>query len=370
MKLIETYHRVEKREIVDCRIKSLKEWIRHYGINLSSFEILLLCRAITFHYDTIKIPDIFNFELPYATVSHNKVEETFFNSLEIDFEKKIIQGNEEGWELIKNLINNNIPVLFKIDSRFLKESQNKVIHEQINLYYVSTLLLVGYSYLENEAYIILTNNDYIETYNKISIDDFQKYRKTVCRPFSPEEICYYRKEGSIIQLDQNTIFLKTMEGLKEIVRDMAADNKLYSMDLGGFEGKGITKGIFAMKKLREELEMQYQNNSQKSKNSILKLISIFLRNNLMFGSYSAFRFEFSQCLSYISKKYNLNYLDKKAKAFEEISFEWKKMFIELSKITHEKEDIELHYISLINIFDGIIKRESEQFGDLMEILKI
>lgn len=369
MKLIDTYQSVEKREILDCRMKSLKEWARNYGHNLSSLEILLICEGITFCYDRITVPKLPNIKLPYAVVSNNDVEEIFFQRLRINYKKEEISSDEAGWRELKRLVDHDIPVLFKIDSRFLKEEGVKrEVSKQLNLYYVSTLLLVGYDLLKNEVYIILNNNDIISTYNKISLNEFQKYRRTVCNPFSPNEKCYYVEDRAGIDLNQELIYEKTMEGLKKIIYNMIEDTKVIDMDLGGFIGEGTIKGIFGMKRLRDELEDIYDECKKNTNFSILQLAAVFLRNNIMFGSYSAFRFEFSKCLDFIGNKYGMKHLCKKSEFFIDISGNWKKLFIALSKVTHMKENIYINFSELVKTLDDIIKKESEQFMRLSELI--
>ena len=77
MKLIETYKKIEKREMLDCRIKSIKELIRNYGVNLTSYEALIIGESITFMYDKIHIPGVSLERIPYALVSKIFLENIF-----------------------------------------------------------------------------------------------------------------------------------------------------------------------------------------------------------------------------------------------------------------------------------------------------
>lgn len=366
MQLIDTYNHVERRELLDCRIKSLKELVRHYGLNLHSYEVLLLCEAYTFQYDRIRIPSVGIEALPYAAASHNHAETTFFHNLNICYNQENIAGDSRGWEQMKSLIDQEIPVLFRIDSRFLKGAEDaapKVM--KLNLYYLSTLLLIGYDEEQGQALIILTNDDEREHVNEITIGEFQTYRCSSCAPFSPEGLCYFlQSDNGISEISPTDIQQALMNSIIKTANTMLNGGELYNGGLGSFIGRGVSKGIHGMKILMEDLQMMLAQCQNNGNSSIIRLMMVFLRNNLMFGSYSAFREEFGQCIKYYARKYNVPHLYDIGSEFAEIASLWKELFTLFSRIAHNKGDLIEHLQQVLLVWDSIIQAEHRQFTSI------
>lgn len=371
MRLIDTYKHIEKREILDCRIKSIKELIRHYGLNLNSYEVLLLCEAYTFNYNTIKIPGVLLEALPYATASHNNLETTFFQKLNINYHKEKIDGSNQGWERIKGMIDQETPILFKIDSRFLRGTEDAAPKQmKLNLYYLSTLLLVGYDEEKGLAFIVLTNDDEKEDANEITIEQFQKYRCSICAPFSPEGLCFYLKSGNGIgEIDDDHIKKAILSSIKKTADTMLNEGDVYDVEIGSFIGSEVRKGISGMRNLKEDMQMMLDHCKNNNNAKIIQLMMAFLRNNLIFGSYSAFREEFGQCLKNCAKKYDIYDLFDIGNGFEKIAYDWKTLFTILSRIAHNKGDLAEQIQMGINIWDTIIQSEHEQFEKVRNSLK-
>ncbi|MFC3749975.1 BtrH N-terminal domain-containing protein [Paenibacillus sp. GCM10012306] len=370
MQLIDTYRHMEPRELLDCRIKSLKELVRHYGLNLHSNEVLLLSEAFTFQYDRISIPGVGIESLPYATASHNQTETTFFHNLNIRFHKENIAGDSRGWEQLKSLIVQGIPVLFRIDSRFLKGAEDaapKVL--KLNLYYLSTLLLVGYDEEQDQALVVLTNDDDRERVNEITIGEFQTYRCSNCAPFSPEGLCYFlQPDHGVSDINPTGIQQALTNSIIKTANTMLDEGELYNGELGSFIGRGVSRGIHAMKNLKDDLQKMLAQCQDNGDSAIIRLMMVFLRNNLLFGSYSAFREEYGQCIKYYARKYNIPHLDVVGSEFAEITSLWKELFTLLSRIAHYKGDLIEHLQQVLLVWDNIIQAEHRQFSKIRSIL--
>ncbi len=372
MQLIDTYQHIDKREILDCRVKSIKELVRHYGINLNSYEVFLLSEAFSFNYSNIKIPGISFEELPYATVSHNDLETTFLRKLNIDYQKEKIGADKHEWEYMKQLIDQGMPIMFKIDSRFLMRDEKAVTSQKkLNLYYLSTLLLVGYDEEKGDALIVLTNDDEKEDVNKITIEEFQKYRFSVCVPFSPDGTCFYIKKDDIInKICRQDVKKAILSSLKNITDIMLNKGENYELKMGAFQGSEVKKGIYGMQKLREDLQklLDHYKNNDKHQHKIIQFLLIFLRNNMMFGSYTAFRSEFGKCIKHCADKYGILDFYPVVYEFEKISHNWSNLFSLLSSIAHVKDDLSEKMKMIINVWEKIIQAEQEQFTKIQEIL--
>ena len=363
MKLIDTYNSIDKRVVYDCRVKSIMELMRHYGVDINEYEILLISRAISFNYDKIYIPNIMNKKIPYATASNNDIVENFLKELNLSYVKENIGDSYKDWSTLKELIDNDIPVLFKIDSRFLNDTFDENKNKVLNLYYLSTLLLVGYDEEKEVVYVVLTNTNETETVTELSIDKFNKYRNTKCMPFGAEFMCYYLENNNDVKnITRDKINNLITKGIYEISKLMLDVDVKYNLKIGAFNGTELYHGIVAMKQLKNDIEIILSELYQLDKRT-MKFIMIFIRNNLMFGSHNAFRSELSKCLEYFSKLINdEDYLNISLE-FKEIAKLWGNLFVELTNIANEKSE-EFLYKNLKNVIETleiIILREEEQF---------
>ncbi|MEN2777081.1 BtrH N-terminal domain-containing protein [Acetivibrio clariflavus] len=368
MKLIDSYKHIERREMLDCRIKSLKELVKHYGIKLSSYEVLLLSEAYSFMYTKVNIQGTKLPALPYAAVSHNDVDKVFLNNLNIKYEEKKMYSDD--WEYMKSLIDQDIPILFKMDSRFLIEKDAAASkYEKLNLYYLSTILLVGYDEEKGEALIVLTNDDEREVVNRITLSDFHKSRCTKCIPFSPDGLCLYLKpDERINDIKDEDIRLLILKSLKRIVEIMLNQDEIYHIDMGAFITTGIKKGISAMKELVHDLKILLNQAEDEAISKMNQLLIIFLRNNMMFGTYSGYREEFGKSLKYCSEKYKIEKMYEIGQKFDNIANDWKNVFRLLSSIGHKKIDFAEGLNMVIQVWEKIIEAEQESYIEIMELL--
>lgn len=363
MQLIDIYRHMERREILDCRIKSMKELVRHYGLNLSSYEVMLLSEAFTFNYTKVRIPGVSLESLPYATASHNKLETTFFNKLNIHYQEEKIAGSDENWERMKGMIDQGTPILFKIDSRFMKETDDAAPKQlKLNLYYLSTLLLVGYDEEKGVALIVLTNDDEKESVNEITIEEFQKYRCSICAPFSPEGLCFYlNSDHGIGKISSEQMNKALYSSLVKTAETMLNSGENYSLELGSFVGSEVKKGIFGMRNLSADLQMMAEQLKFEHNPLIVRLLMVFIRNNLMFGSYSAFREEFGRCLKHCATKFGIDELFDIGNGFVGTAQSWKTFFTLLSRIAHNNGDLNEQAYMVVQVWDTIIQLELELF---------
>lgn len=371
MKLITNYKKIDKREILDCRIKSIKEFIANFQVYLTSYEILLISGAMTFNYDCIKVPGIINEQIPYVTVSHNNVEDIFFESLNIEVIKEMIGTSEKEWLRMQQLIDKDLPILFKIDSRFLSPDEvSPIKYKKLNLFYLSTLLLVGYDLERDKALVVLTNTDDRETVTQMPMNVFQKNRKTVCLPYSPNGSCMFIDQHKKLNISAEMIQEAVIKGIL-LTAETMLDSYVYQADLGGFEGSGSTRGIAGMKHLIADLIHLGQDYEKQDENNKLftHLKLIFIRNNMMFGSYSAFREEFGKSLCYCAQNYQLDELQTIGKTFQSVADLWKQLFSIFSAMIHRKCSYIRGIAETVTLFQQIIEVEEQQYKKIIYIIK-
>lgn len=360
-KIIERYRRVSKRQILDCRIKSISEMIKQSGLDFNSYETMLICRSCSFHYGRIDILNVVN-NLPYAVASKNDIEEIIFSELELSYQKIIMHDNKEEWNILKKMIDHDIPVLFKVDCRFLNQAGIMPDNVKINIHYLSSLLLVGYDEEIEKVFIVLTNSDEQEYLQALDFSDFQKYRYSDCIPYSPKGICYCipyeAKQYRINSTEKKNII---MRALHKTAEEMILNEKSRIVELNHSVCRKYSSGINALKELRKDLvQIGVSCIYSKKKNSFARLSFLFLRNNLMFGSYSAFREEFGKSLSFFANEYNLEELKKLGIGFVDLSFKWKKLLARMGQIGRKKY-VRFSGLSAIIILSQIIITEKRLF---------
>lgn len=373
MKLISKYETIQPREVLDCRIKTMKELVRNYKINLTSYDVMIISRSYAFHYDRVKIPRIDGITAFYPTVSNSDIDCTFLDNLYIPYKIEKIDCSEESWLHMKRLIDNDTPIAFKIDSRFLNETSAKAdVNRKINLYYLSTLLLVGYSEEEKKVYVVLTNTNEKEHVTEMSVEDFQKYRGSVCMPFSPEYSCLYIDDTmDLPKIDYHILKKNMIQGIMEITEHMLSQNIILNQKIGKFEGTESYEGISGMKNLRNDLQnmLDSYESSAGKQDSLIRFMLLFVRNNMMFGSYTGFRLEFGKCLKFCEKEYGVEGLNEIGNRFIKLSSFWKRLFVELSSAAHCREDIKEKLKQVISILDKIIYEEEPQYINMLKLLK-
>jgi len=62
-----------KGYLLDCRINSLQELLRFYGLSLNAYNIMILTESYSFQYGKIDFFEQSVFDVPYAVASENNL---------------------------------------------------------------------------------------------------------------------------------------------------------------------------------------------------------------------------------------------------------------------------------------------------------
>lgn len=372
-KIINTYKNFEKREILDCRIKTFKEMLRHYDFNINSYKTMILCENFTIKYGYLNFKKIGIENLPYALASEDKIEEKIFNTLGVKYKKERIDDSKKSFLKFKNLIDNDTPIMFKMDARFFSASSTTAPREiKINIHYLSVLLLVGYDEQNKKVFILLSNTDDETQPKKISLKNFGIFRGTSCLPFSPDFECLYLDKSTKIKINKEELKIKLIKSLFNISQKMLR-GKLDSLILKDFEYKDFKVGINALEAMSKDIQYVAKKckNGNDQEIKYAKLVIIFLRNNLIFGSYSAFREEFSKCLDDCYKTFKDANFKKISDEFLKISKHWKKIFLYMGKIINaEQKNIYYKILEISDTLNLIRKYEKGAFESLEKIVNV
>lgn len=368
MKLIEKYKIVQKREMLDCRMKSLKELLRSMDIELSSYEVLVLCGGITFNYGKADFKKYEINNVPYALVSEDKVEEKLLHILNVDYIKEKIDASEQGWNRIKELLDHEIPVLFKYDgSVFSRTKRSKV-----NIQYLSLLLLVGYDDETREVAVVLTNTNELDTYQKIPYEEFQKYRGSQCIPYSPDYECVYIKDKKLKTMTKEEINSCLLRGIYSICNKMLYGQSIEGVHSDLFECNNFEVGIKAMKKMKRDIRSMLPGSFPWNRKQVklVKFSMLFLRDNILHGSTTGYRKEFAKAIIIIGDYYSSKEVKDIGEEFIKISKGWSDFLLYMGRCAHNDKKMFLELLKMYVVFSWIIRKEERAFKKLNKVVSL
>lgn len=358
MKIVSGFEKVEKREILDCRIKSLKELMCFWGYQISSFELLILCEAITFRYGYINYKDHNISGVPYVTSTNMDIHKYLFEKLKIEYKCEEISNDDLGLEKIKKLLDDQIPVLVELDgSVFMKRRKE----HNMDMHYISYVLVVGYDEETREIAIVLTQSSQTETYVTLRYEDFQNSRIKECFPYKTTGKCYYLTKA--IDIDNIDIEGLLKGSLKNISSVMLKGGDPYGIYSEAIEITNMCIGLPTMKKFIGDYKLKSRRLlTNKNLKSFYQLELLILRNNIQYGSLTCYREEFAKGLHMAAEKYHLSGCEEAAILFEKSSGYWKKLIWQIGVLAKNKNKVSYRGMRKISdISQKIYKQERKAF---------
>lgn len=358
MKIISGFERVEKREILDCRIKSLKELLKFWGCNVSSFELLILCEAITTRYGRLNYKQHNIYGAPYVTSTNMNIHTNLFQKLDIHFKCEKISNDEEGWERIKQLIDDGIPVLVELDgSVFMKRRKE----HYIDMHYVSYILVVGYDEETREVAVVLTNSFETDTYITMNYEEFQSSRIKNCYPYEVSGKCYYLTDN--IDVGDKDIEFAIRNSLKNISSLMLKGGEEKNICSEEIDMTDISVGLVALKNfIRDYKSKALGVLSNKRNRAFYQLELLILRNNIQYGTLTCYRDEFAKGLHIIEEKYNIPAYGKAGDLLEDAAGYWKKLIWYMGVLAKNRSRISYRGMKRIyRLIQKIYRKEKRAF---------
>ncbi|WP_155267204.1 BtrH N-terminal domain-containing protein [Ruminococcus flavefaciens] len=352
-----------KSVLVDCRYNSMKALLDYYKYDLNVFEIFLLGRAFTFKYAKINLKNEGIYGLPLVTVSDDDIEYSIFDSLKIPYHTDKMDESPESWRRIKEIIDDDRPIIFKLDERILRNNE-AALNEHIKIRFLSIPVMYGYD--EDNVHLFwswATNSENLLI--DFPLDRFNKYRNTICLPNSPEYRCCYVDEGFDGACDENTDDIIN-ESIKKIVTNMLS-GECKSSVIGTMDSSEVMSGIRAMKCFADDLKVYYEklkNNEEYRKFLVLSVL--LLRNTLLNGSKTAYRIEFANALNSFGRKTDNEALLSAGNEMAASAKRWQEMLAFMGKLARNKTDFENGFASLIEIYQDIYIKEKEIYEALGE----
>lgn len=356
MNIIPGFERIKKREILDCRIKALQEIIQFTGCNMNSFELLIICEAITFRYGYINYKEHNLYDVPYVTSTNMDIHEYLFKRLGISYVCEKISSDDVGWEKLKVLLDAQIPVLVEIDgSIFIKERK---VHFT-DLHYISYILLIGYNEETREVAFVLHQSSKSDTYITLKYEDFQAARIKKSFPYEVTGKCYYLSESiNIENIDIQNILKSSIKNIASKMLEGGVESDICS------ETTDITDvyiGLPGIKKIISDYRLKsLRLLINKKIISRYQLEFLILRNNIQYGTITCYREEFSKALYLIADKYNMPEYKKVAALYEKSIIYWKRLIWQIGILAKNRKKISFKGMWKISrIFQKIYKQEKK-----------
>lgn len=364
MRIISGFEKVEKREILDCRIKSLKELMCFLGWNISSFELLILCEAITFRYGYINYKEHHIDNVPYITSTNMDIHKCLFEKLNIDYVCKVIGNDDEGWEHMKELLDAHIPVLAELDgSVFIKRRKE----HYMDLHYISYVLIVGYDEKTKDIAIVLPRSSQTDTYVTLKYEDFQNSRIKECFPYSVTGKSYYLPNA----INGNNLNMENLlkDSLKNISSAMIKGGRMENIYSKSIDIMNLCVGLLAMKRFIVDYKSKSWHLLLNKKSKVYyQLELLILRNNIQYGTLTCYREEFAKGLHIIGEKYEISECKEAAAIFTKSADYWKKLICQVGILSKNRSRISFSGMRKISSFSRkIYRQEKKAFSLLSQI---
>lgn len=367
MKIIDTYNNIERRVVLDCRVKSYYELVRHYGIELDSLEIFLLSELLDFKFCKIDIPGIGVEDAPFGGCSVFGADQIFFSNVGLDLHTFQPGGDAEGFRQLRELIDHDTPVLFRLDSRF-EDEDSPVNADRLNFYNPSTLLLAGYD--DENVYVVFNTTWQKHELYKMTIDHFQKFRSGICIPYPPDNICYTISPSAddIRRINSGREKL-CLEVMYKTAGRMLCDEIIPEHIDGAIIERSMSRGISGMKRMGTFLNELAADRSESD--LIVKLSLMMLRLNMVQGSRTGYRNEFAAGMAFVGERYGIPELSELSQPLKERAGFWRDFVRNLDYAARNDisdrarlaEDIKL----ITDELDKTISIEEEVYSGLREL---
>jgi len=368
VKIISTFKEMPPREMLDCRIRVIRNCMRYYGLNMDSYILLLLGLGVDFTFYKEEYGGQSNFVLWGVGATDSFIEEEILKNMEIPHERHIIDNDTSGWKRLKEFVDGDTPVIVKLESGYLNENNTvRKQGDQRHLGGVSSAGLVGYDEGSDAVYLdFLTESmDEIPGYlHKVSLKNFMISRNTNCFPHSPQNKCYtfYVPEGYSTWLDRNI-----NELLKNSILQIC--DRMLHIDESGGECSGINGINVLSQKLDEFGNIIRDLDLDRPMSDKLFLIKLkTLRIGMTIGSYTLYRDEFGHALKRASLALANKGLDKMGQEFINAGQQWRELARLLAACEYKLGDKHKYICRLSEQYKKLADIEEKLFSRLKNFL--
>lgn len=371
MKIIEYFRETKKREFIDCRITSLRDFFGYYNIDLNSYDIFVLGQTIDCSLLKFKLKNDSPLQLGLLGGTHLELEQNVFKSLRIKYEKK--RFSEDLRADIKRYIDQEKPIIARIDIRYLYNPER--IQKKIDIHCVSTVIVCGYDFEDEDCVYIELKERHNSPLKKVKFGDFQKAISSKIFPLEIDQVYFEPK------IDESTVSDIRSNYMEYLLK---AFNKMCDIFLKGdsvtlenqYEYKKIESGLFVLKEviqMNQTIEDYLMNPAMSIdvKKRIFAMYFQTIRDMLTPGSNYCYRLEFGETLIEMSKKLEHKALKERGKSFKDIAITWRKFCRKISKwdSCNDLKEMQRYFLKINQMLEKIFADEYEEFTLLSHIIK-
>lgn len=351
-KIIEGFNSIPDRDLIDCRITSIRDILNYYNIDMDSFILLALSGGCLFTFQSVKVK---NLNLWVAMGSSDNLEEVLLNNLTIKFTKHDFPNDDSGYARMRSFIDDDNPIIVVFDSNYIHEN---AYQKDLNKEYFSNLssaVLVGYDTDRSMVYLNL-KDEKEKDLHEMGSKEFMIARNTKCLPCSPKNICYSIEVDDIFR-DNLKGNLKAMlrESINEFCGSML-NSKASNRDK--YHGiNGINRLADALLEFKDELYL----NKGIVQEAILDKVFIMkigvLRGSMLPGSNTIYREEYGKSLEKASLILGNKEIKKIGDGFISIGRDWRKLIRLLANANYKTQEKESFLITVSSILKQISEKE-------------
>lgn len=370
-KIIEPLRKMPKRELKDCRITAFRDILLYHGVSIDSFTLFLLSNTMGFEYGLVKARKADNLVIWFAGYSHKQLSEELMDNLKIKRKKYQFPNTKEGLNEIIELIDKDIPIISLFDSRYINGGGS---YKHLNIYSPSITLISGYDLEKRLMYLDLKNSDETEELFAMDLDVFMDSRNSICEPKSPDNICY--------TVDISEEYPKWIEeNLKDLVRkcinktcdSMLDKNEIINEKSDCFEALDYGEGIEGMRKLCQSMkdfkkEIKESNLSEDILNKIYIIKFLALREGMLQGSNTCFRYEFGMGIKNASVLLDCKKLYKIGDEFIDVAHKWRHLIRTLYVVKFHMDNKAKYLDYVVNQLTNILKIEEKLFTKIRKYI--
>ena len=289
----------EKPYVYDCRPNSIHELLKYHGTEILPSVLWLISDSYETCYGRINLPELALDNIPYLIDSKNDIAETVFNKLHVPYRVERLTNSQEDDRRMKALLEEKGPILIRVDERAHALNPNE--SESLNIRNIAIPVLLGFSEDDSQISVFWTNTNEQEPIHVFSKQQFNKFRGSTSLPYSPNYECIYIDDANAVK----DIDLSQLDNLKE----EALINAIRRMSESPACDPSL-KQVFFTDKLYtglDALDLMVEDFCDIARKAILPhfdrefdayaaFVFALAKNNLHYGSVSAYREEFAAAL--------------------------------------------------------------------------
>lgn len=361
MKTIPAFKKIEKKEMIDCRVTSLRNIFHVHGVSVNSAQLFLMLDVIDFRFGTLWVKENSKLPLWVSGASCDKMEEHALKNLKAPW-KQLEIGPDAKIKDFGKYVKERRPILYSVDSSYVlnKQRAKQIMEDTVKMSNLSLVTVIGYDKRRKLLQLDLKEKDFVE----VSLEMFQKARYSRCFPESANGRCYeVNMDAEYLEWFWTQRNHLVVEGILKTCRKMLDSRSVKRAGTDETEyAEGLDGMLFlvrTMEELRDAVSGLDVEDAIASK--VLTLEVSTLRNMLLPGSDTCYREEFGSSLCFFAAECQNAEVQKLGERFVELGAAWRGLIRSLSAVKYHMEDKVAYLESLIEKVKYLYEQEKQGY---------